>query len=117
MRWWMPRTPTVGSGRVDDGVVAAIQGGQRGAHGDGLAGADLAGDDADAAVGDAPADAGDRFAVGGVAVWHAGGEVAAERHARKTVVGDQLVHHRGCTSSPLSRSSWPGISPVPVSAA
>jgi hypothetical protein len=40
--------PDGGVGQVDDGVAAAVQGGQRGAHGDGLAGADLAGDHADA---------------------------------------------------------------------
>jgi hypothetical protein len=33
-----------GVGQVDHGVAAAVQGGQRGAHGDGLAGADSAGD-------------------------------------------------------------------------
>ena len=70
--------PDGGIGQVDDGVAAAIQAGERGAHGDGLASADLAGDDADAAFGDAPADPGDRFVVGGVAVQHAGGQVAAE---------------------------------------
>jgi hypothetical protein len=36
--------PDGGVGQVDDGVAAAIQAGQRGAHGDGLAGADSAGD-------------------------------------------------------------------------
>ena len=77
-------------------VAAAVQGGQCGAHGDGLAGADLAGDHADAAFGDAPADAGDRFVVGGVAVQHARGQIAPERHPGETEVRDQVVHHRGC---------------------
>jgi len=36
--------PDGGVGQVDDGVAAAIQAGQRGAHGDGFAGADSAGD-------------------------------------------------------------------------
>ena len=53
-------------------------------------GIDLAGDHADAAFGDTPADAGDRFVVGGVAVQHARGQIAAERHPRKTEVRDQL---------------------------
>jgi hypothetical protein len=34
-------------GEVDDGVPGGVQAGQDGADGDGLAGADLAGDDAD----------------------------------------------------------------------
>ena len=60
-----------GVGQVDHGVAAAVEGGQCGAHRDGLTGADLAGDHADAAFGDAPADARDRLAVGAVAVQHA----------------------------------------------
>ncbi|KZS67027.1 hypothetical protein A4G28_27070 [Mycobacterium ostraviense] len=36
--------PDGGVGQVDDGVAAGIEGGQRGAHGDGFAGADSAGD-------------------------------------------------------------------------
>jgi len=51
-------------GRIDFGL--------HGAHGYGLAGADFAGDHADGAFGDAPADAGDGLVVGGVAVQHAG---------------------------------------------
>src|SRR5919198_1507841 len=65
-----------GVGQVDDGVAGGVQAGEDGAHGDGLAGADFAGDYADGAFGDAPADAGDGFVVGGVAVQHAGGQVA-----------------------------------------
>ena len=56
-------------------MAGGVQGGQRGAHGDGLAGADLAGDHADGAFGDAPADPGDGLVVGGVAVQHPGGQV------------------------------------------
>jgi hypothetical protein len=36
--------PDGGVGQVDDGVAAAVEGGQGGAHGDGFAGADSAGD-------------------------------------------------------------------------
>src|SRR6478672_2671068 len=74
--------------------------------------APLAGDHADAAFGDAPADAGEGFVVRAVAVQHAGGQIAPERHPRETEVRDQVVHHRGGTSSPVSRSSWPEIWPV-----
>ena len=101
-----------GVGQVDDGVAAAVQAGEGGAHGDGLAGADLAGDHADAAFGDTPADAGDGFVVGAVAVQHARGQIAAERRPGETEVRDQFVHHRGWASWPVSRSSWPGIWPV-----
>ena len=44
--------------------------GEGGADGDGLAGADFAGDHAEGAFGDAPADPGDGFGVGAVAVQH-----------------------------------------------
>jgi hypothetical protein len=98
-----------GVGQVDDGVAAAIQARQCGAHGDGLAGANLAGDDADAAIGNAPADAGDGLVVGGVPVQHGRGQIAPEWRARKTKVGDQVGHHFGWASWPVSRSSWPGI--------
>ena len=53
-------------------------------------GIDLAGDHPDAAFGDAPADPGDRLAVGGVAVQHAGGQIAPEWRAGEAEVGDQL---------------------------
>ena len=52
-----------------------VQLGERGADGDGLAGTDLAGDHAEGAFGDAPADAGDGFGVRAVAVQHLRGEV------------------------------------------
>ena len=82
--------PDGGVGQVDDGVAGGVQAGQCGADGDGLAGADLAGDHADAAFADAPGDAGDGLVVGGVAVQHARGQVAAERHAGEPVVGLQF---------------------------
>ena len=80
-------------GQVDDGVPGRVQGGERGADGDGLPGADLAGDHPDAVFGDAPADPGDGLAVGGVAVQHAGGEVAAERGAGEPEEPLQPVDH------------------------
>ena len=109
--------PDGGVGQIDDGVAAAIEPGEGGAHGDGLAGADLAGDHADAAFGDTPADARDGFVVGGVAVQHARCQIAPERHPRKTEVRDQFVHHFGWASSPVSRSSCPGIWSAPDRAA
>ena len=61
-----------GVGQVDDGVPGGVQPGQDGADGDGLAGADFAGDHADGAFGDAPGDPGAGLVVGGVPVQHAG---------------------------------------------
>jgi hypothetical protein len=76
-----------GVGEVDDGVAHGVELGDRGAGGDGLAGADLAGDDPDGAFGDQPGDAGDGFGVAAVLVEHARGEVAAEGGAAEAVVG------------------------------
>nr|WP_228759931.1 hypothetical protein [Pseudactinotalea sp. HY158] len=76
---------------VDGGVPGGVQCGEGGADGDGLAGADLAGDHAQGAFTDAPGDAGDRFGVGGVAVQHAGGQGSAEGHAGEAVVGLEAV--------------------------
>jgi len=114
--------PDGGVGQVDDGVAAAVESVECGAYGDGFAGADLAGDHPDAPFGHAPADAGDRFVVRGVSVQHGWGQVAAERHPGKPVVGGQFVDHRctscRCASCSVSRSSWPGIwSVAPVRAA
>ena len=83
-----------GVAEVDDGVAGGVQGGEGGADGDGFAGADFAGDDAEGVFGDAPGDPGDGFGVAGVAVQHAGGEVAAERHA-----GEAVGPCRRCRSS------------------
>ena len=101
--------PDGGVGQVDDRIARIVQCGQCGADGDGLAGADFAGDDADAAFGDAPADAGDGLAVSGMAVQHAGGEIAAEGHAGEPVKAMHFLDH-GVTSRPVSRSSCLGIS-------
>src|SRR5205814_7255181 len=66
-----------GVAQVDDGVAGGVQAGPDGAHGHGLAGADLAGDHAAGAFGPAPADPGDGIVVRGVASEHARGEGAA----------------------------------------
>ena len=66
-----------GVAEVDDGVPAGVQAGEGGADGDGLAGADLAGDHAEAAFADAPADPGDGFGVGA-----RGGAASAGARAR-----------------------------------
>ena len=76
--------PDGGVGQVDDHVPGRVQGGGGGADGDGLAGADLAGDHAERVLVHAPGDPGDRLAVAGVAVQHGGGQVAAERHPGET---------------------------------
>ena len=57
--------PDGGVGQVDDHVPGGVQGGGRGADGDGLAGADLAGDHAEGVLLDAPGDPGDGFGVPG----------------------------------------------------
>ena len=107
MAWWVsgPRAergddlvvdaadPDGRVGQVDDGVAGRVQGGERGADGDGLPGADLAGDHPDPVLGHAPADPGDGLAVGGVAVQHPGGEVAAERGAGEPEEALQPVDH------------------------
>ena len=54
--------------------------------GDGLAGADLAGDHADGVLVHAPGDPGDGFAVAGVAVQHRRGQAPPERHPGETVM-------------------------------
>ena len=74
-------------------MAGRVEGGECGADGDGLPGADLAGDHPDPVLGDAPADPGDGLAVGGVAVQHAGGEVAAERGAGEPEEPLQPVDH------------------------
>ena len=99
MAWWMPRTPDGGVGQVDDEVAGLVEAGQGGAGGDGLADADFAGDHAEGFLGHAPGDAGDGFAVGGVAVQHAGCEAAAERHPGESVEALQFADAHS--------SSWP----------
>jgi hypothetical protein len=107
-------------GQIDDHVPGAVQGGGGGADGDGLAGADLAGDHSEGVLVDAPADAGDGFGVSGVAVQHAGGQVPPEGHAGEAVVVLQPLDTHAPASSSLSVSlsvsmssmdSWPGSWP------
>ncbi len=90
--------------RGDDGVVDAadadggvaevdegVPGGEGGAQGDGLARADLAGDDAEGVLADAPGELGGGLGARGVAVQHAGCQVAAEGHPGEPVVGLEFV--------------------------
>ena len=123
--------PDGGVGEVDDGVPGRVQPGQRGADRDGLPGADLAGDDPDPALADAPADAGHGFAVAGVAVQHPRRQIAAEGGAAEPEEALQPVDHADTPSrvrprvladgaavgapsaapsagAPVSRSSCPG---------
>src|SRR6185437_6081727 len=94
---------------VDDGVPGVVQACEGGAGRDGLAGADLAGDDAEGSFGDGPGDAGGGLGVGGVPVEHRGGQVAAEGHLVEPEVLLHLVDHgrsllRG-PGRPLRRAS------------
>ena len=90
-------------GQVDHHVSRGIQGGGRGADGDGFAGADLTGDHAEGVLVDAPADPGDGFGVPVVAVQHRRGEAAAERHPGETPVRLQTLD----AHSPASRVCSP----------
>src|SRR5664279_5650450 len=65
-----------------------------------VAGADFTGDDAEGGFADAPVDPGDGFGVPAVAVQHRRAQVAAERGARESEVGTQLVQaHRVSSTS------------------
>lgn len=57
MGWWMRRADG-GIGDVDDGAAGGVEVGDGAAGGQGLAGADLAGDQADGVFVDEPADSG-----------------------------------------------------------
>src|SRR5450759_1416416 len=57
-------------GSVDDGVPGGVEPGQCGPQRDGLAGADLTGDDTEGGFADAPTDPGDGFGVPTVAMQH-----------------------------------------------
>ena len=72
--------PDGGVGQVDDDVPGRVQRGGRRTDGHRFAGTDFPGDDPDGALVHAPADPGDGFAVGGVAVQHRWCQVASERH-------------------------------------
>src|SRR5450755_143921 len=98
-----------GVAEVDEGVPGGVEAGEGGAQGHGLAGADFAGDHAEGVLADAPADPGGCLGVGGVAVQHARGQVAAEGHLGEPVVGLEFLD--GHWSSPAmawSMVSWPG---------
>src|ERR1700756_5246291 len=92
-------------------------GGEGGAGRAGFAGADLAGDHAEGFFGDGPGDPGGGFGVGGVAVQHGGGEVAAEGHLGEAEVLLQAVDHRW--SCPVRvpggwvRPGWPAGGAAP----
>jgi hypothetical protein len=92
-----------GVGQVDEGVPGLVKGGDRGAGGDGLASADLAGDDAEGALGDAPGDPGGGFGAAGVLVQHGRGEVLAERQPGEAVVVAQVDHD---SSAEVMAGSW-----------
>ncbi len=83
-----------GVAQIDHHVTGLVQAGQRGADGHGLAHSDFPGDQPEGAFGDGPGDPGGRFAVGVVAVQHAGGEVAAKRQAGETPVALQVLQHQ-----------------------
>jgi len=104
-----------GVAEVDDRAAGLVQLGEGGADGDGFAGTDLAGDHAEGAFGDAPADAGDGFGVCAVPVQHLRGERPAERCLGEPVVGLQLVDHTDASPSvpvPVpGRINWPGTCP------
>lgn len=94
MAWWMPVTPTAGLGRYMTVWRGWSRVSRAARNGDGLAGADLAGDHAEAAFPDAPRDAGRGLGMGGVPVQHPGGQVLAERHGREPVIALDLVYQR-----------------------
>lgn len=103
---------------VDDRVPGAVQVGGGGPDGDGLAGADFAGDDAEGGFVDTPGDAGDRFVVTGVVVQHARREVPAEGHAGEAVVCLETFDGHDWSSGPVVGIwSWPGIWSASVASA
>jgi hypothetical protein len=81
-----------GVGQVDDHVPGGVQRGGRGPDGHRLSGADLAGDDTEGVLVDAPSDAGHGFGVPVVAVQHRRGQATAERHPGETPMGLQTLH-------------------------
>ena len=81
-----------GRGHVDDVVRSGIELGGGGAQGDGLADADLAGDDAQQRLADAEADARHGFLMAGAVAQLAGRDGLAEGGAGEAEVADP-----GCT--------------------
>lgn len=94
-----------GVGQVDDGVAGRIQRGDGCSGGDGLAGADLAGEHADGLLVDEPAQPGDGFFVAGRGEQLGGRQVTAERVAGQAEVGLQLLDHAAPSCSSPSPSS------------
>jgi hypothetical protein len=86
-----------GVGQVDDRVAGRVEAGGHGTGGDGLAGADFAGDHADGVLVDQPAQPGDGFLVAAGGEQLTGGEVATERLAGEAVVGAEPVDGHGAT--------------------
>src|SRR5882672_2408146 len=85
----------LGVGQVDEGVAGRVEAVGGGAERGGFPGADFSCQDADAAGGDQPAQAGDGFLVGGGGEQRRGGDGGGERHAGEAVVGLQVRDHDG----------------------
>ena len=108
-----------GVGDVDDLVAGAVQGVDGGAHGHGLAGADVAGDDPEGGLDDTEVDAGDGLGVGLSGEEVLGGDRLAEGGALEPEVGGPRGGaHRVCSSSSGSANSpsWEKsiLEPVPA---
>jgi hypothetical protein len=80
-----------GVGAVDDPVPKGVEGTGGGAHGDRLAGADLAGEDAEAALLDKPGESGHRLLMGAGAVERGGRDVAAQGDGGEAEIGAEAV--------------------------
>ena len=93
-----------GVGDVDHLVAGSVQPCHRGAHRHRLAGADVADDDPEQALGDAEADPRHRLGVSGPGEEIAGGDGLAERHVGEVEVGDpRCPAHRSPSGSTRSR--------------
>ncbi len=95
-----PADADSGVGQVDNDVAGLDQARKRSADG----GGDLAGDHAEALITHAPGDPGGGLGVSGMAVQHAGGKVAAERHPGESVEALQLADHDASSPAPLRTS-------------
>src|SRR6266567_1845670 len=86
-------------GDVDDMVRGEIELAGGGPHGDGLAHADLTGDDAQQRLGDAEADARHRLLVAGAFAQLMSGDGLRTWHAAEAEMGDPGHARHGCSSS------------------
>ena len=86
-----PARPDRRVGQVDDRVAARVQAGARRSGGDGLAGADLAADDAERALADDPVDPRDGLLVSGRAEQHRRRQLLGERGARQPPVRPEAI--------------------------